>query len=85
MELKLKATDPAEEPKLIGLHQHWIMGEDDVIEFELSCGAGVGNSFLQLVVTDTATGKKLYSNANIAGLVTDWVSILADKLAHERD
>lgn len=62
-----------------GLCQEWISGGNDKVQFELTSGAGLGNSLLSLHVT-FPDGESLYEDVSMAALVTQWVeSIMAER------
>ena len=39
------------EPPLLGFHQQWVGAEE--VNADMSCGAGLGNPFLQVKIDDT--------------------------------
>lgn len=62
------------------LMQQWIGGEGKGtgLEFDLTCGAGVGNSFMRLTVR--RGGKMVSELVDITSGLTAWVTRLAEEL-----
>ena len=64
------------------LTQAWVEGEspDGKIEFELTCGAGLGSTHVKLSVKNTVTGERRVELFEMRGVIEEWVGQIAEEL-----
>lgn len=63
--------------------QHWLTGKssDGEVEFDLSCGAGLGGSTVKLTVT--CAGHRVVESFDIRPLVSAWVDRIVKRIEDE--
>ncbi len=66
------------ETGLMYLRQEWVSGGDSQVDFDLTCGAGLGAPLMSLRVT--VDGQSITETVNIVDGLTVWVDRLADEL-----
>jgi len=80
--IKLKIGESSEFG-LGGFRQEWVSSEDgDGRKFDLSCGAGLGNSGLYATAKTADGSKAVYAQGSIVEMTTDlWQEMTKDLLA----
>jgi hypothetical protein len=81
--MSLVTFEAEREAGLMYLRQEWVSGEGDGVEFDLTCGAGLGAPLMSLRVT--VDGQSVTETVNIIAGLTAWVTRIADEIREAPD